>query len=85
MKEIPLDAFFHFWNIDKFRFSREFNALKEAAESEYWIELLSAGDYLDKKMAASMLEDISEIMKLLTASVKTAKENAKDSEQENRE
>jgi len=52
-------------------------ALKEAAESEYWIELLSAGDYLDKKTAASMLEDISEIMKLLTASVKTAKAGLK--------
>ena len=53
-------------------------ALKEAAESEYWIELLSAGEYLDKKTAASMLEDISEIMKLLTASVKTAKAGIKD-------
>ena len=52
-------------------------ALKEASEAEYWIELLAAGEYFEAREAKSLLSDINEIISLLTASVKTAKEKLK--------
>jgi four helix bundle protein len=42
-------------------------ALKEANETEYWIELISQSNYLDEKVAASLKNDLAEILKLLTA------------------
>ncbi len=57
-------------------------ALKEASEAEYWIELLAAGEYFDVREAKSLLSDINEIISLLTASVKTAKEKLKCSADE---
>ena len=49
-------------------------ALKECAESEYWLELLiESGKYTDQ----SLLADCVEMKKLLIASINTAKENAK--------
>ena len=53
-------------------------ALKEASEAEYWIELLEATKYIDDKQKDSLISDLTEIMKLLTASVKTAKAGIKD-------
>ena len=53
-------------------------ALKEASEAEYWIELLEASKYIDDKQKDSLISDLTEIMKLLTASVKTAKAGIKD-------
>ena len=52
-------------------------ALKEASETEYWIDLLSTSDYLDEKVSASLKEDLTEILKLLTSIIKTTKLNAK--------
>jgi four helix bundle protein len=52
-------------------------ALKEASETEYWIELLSTSDYLEEKVSASLKEDLTEILKLLTSIIKTTKQNAK--------
>ena len=49
-------------------------ALKEADETEYWLELLYATDYLDKKMYDSINTDCVELIKLLTAIIKTLKE-----------
>ena len=46
-------------------------ALKEASESEYWIELLQETDYLTKQQGESMLEDCRELIRLLTSIVKT--------------
>ena len=52
-------------------------ALKEAAETEYWLELLRDGELVDPSSAFdTLLADRTELIKLLTASVKTAKENA---------
>jgi len=48
-------------------------ALKEASESEYWLELLAETDYLTEKEYASMAKSCGELNKLLTAIVKTAK------------
>ena len=46
-------------------------ALKEASESEYWIELLQETDYLTKEEGESLLTDCREIIKLLTSIVKS--------------
>ena len=52
-------------------------ALKETAETEYWLRLLILTDYIEKAHGESILNDCLEIKKILTASLKTAKENKK--------
>ncbi len=52
-------------------------ALKETAETEYWIKLLNMSEYIDDKMSGSLLEDCLEIKRILIASINTAKENNK--------
>lgn len=52
-------------------------ALKEAAETKYWLRLLSATHYLSEKESGSMLNDCTELEKLLTAIIKTSKAQAK--------
>ena len=46
-------------------------ALKEASESEYWIELLR-NEYLTDEECNSLLKDLIEILKMLTTSIKKA-------------
>ncbi|MBQ2210146.1 MAG: four helix bundle protein [Prevotella sp.] len=46
-------------------------ALKEANETEYWLEIMQETDYLTKSEAESMLSDCRELLKLLTSIVKT--------------
>lgn len=48
-------------------------ALKETAETEYWLKLLLLSDYLDEKLAQSLIYDCLEIKRILVASLKTAK------------
>lgn len=48
--------------------------LKEANESIYWLELLYATEYINKKMFESMHIDGSALLRMLVASVKTIKE-----------
>ncbi|MCD7803143.1 MAG: four helix bundle protein [Clostridiales bacterium] len=48
-------------------------ALKEASETEYWIELLEETDYLTSTQAESILADCRELLKLLTSIIKSAK------------
>ncbi len=50
-------------------------SLKEARESKYWIELLKETNYLSEKEANNILEDLIEIIKLLTSIIKTTKDN----------
>lgn len=45
--------------------------LKEANESVYWLQLLYATDYINKKMVESIIGDSEELLKMLIASVKT--------------
>ena len=52
-------------------------ALKETAETEYWIKLLYMSEYIDDKMSESLLDDCLEIKRILIASINTAKENNK--------
>jgi four helix bundle protein len=49
-------------------------ALKEAAETEYWLELLSDSELVELSPAfTSLCDDCTELIKLLTASIKTTK------------
>ena len=49
-------------------------ALKEAAETEDWLELLRASELVEPSPAfTSLCDDCTELIKLLTSSVKTAK------------
>jgi four helix bundle protein len=50
-------------------------ALKEANETEYWLELLFQSGYLDENLFLSIKQDCEEILKILTAIVKTSKNN----------
>ena len=50
-------------------------ALKEASETEYWLELLTDTDYISEKASDSLLQDCRELIKLITAIVRTSKEN----------
>ena len=52
-------------------------SLKEANETEYWIELLYQSEFLDKASFQSIKTDIEELLKLLTSIIKTTKQNAK--------
>ena len=48
-------------------------ALKETAETEYWLKLLILSEYIEKEHGESMLADCLEIKRLLIASLKTVK------------
>ena len=50
-------------------------AIKEANETLYWLELLSETKYIDVSSYKSIKSDAEELLKLLTASIKTAKSN----------
>ena len=46
-------------------------ALKEASETEYWLELLHESSYLNDSFFDSIYEDCQELIKLLVAITKT--------------
>jgi four helix bundle protein len=48
-------------------------ALKEANETEYWLDLLHQSGYLDAAGHASITADLTELLKLLTAIIKSTK------------
>jgi four helix bundle protein len=48
-------------------------ALKEANETEYWIDLLHQSDYIDDSNYQSIHPDIEELLKLLISIVKTSR------------
>ena len=50
-------------------------SLKEARETKYWIELLRETDYLTDKEANNILDDLTEVIKLLVSIIKTTKAN----------
>lgn len=52
-------------------------ALKEANETEYWIELLFQSNYIDETSFNSIKADLTELLKLLVSIIKTTKQNAK--------
>ena len=50
-------------------------ALKEASETEYWLELLYESDYIDEVSFNSIYSGWNEVVKVLTAITKTMKYN----------
>jgi len=50
-------------------------ALKEANETPYWLNILYDTNYLKMELYESLKTDNEEIIKLLVASIKTAKSN----------
>lgn len=46
---------------------------REARETKYWIRLLKESELLEVKLADSFLTDIDEILKILTAILKSSK------------
>ncbi len=49
-------------------------ALKEAVETEYWLRLLHATEYLSNKEFESVHADCDELIKILVASIKSIKD-----------
>jgi len=51
-------------------------AQKEAAETLYWLNLLTRAEYLpDDDNTKSIVSDCNEILRLLVSSIKTARDN----------
>lgn len=50
-------------------------ALKEANEVEYWLELLFETDYIVENEFNSIINDCQELLRLLTAIIKTSNRN----------
>lgn len=48
-------------------------ALKEASETEYWLELLIETNYIEKESFKDILDNCKEINKILTAIIRTTK------------
>jgi four helix bundle protein len=56
-------------------------ALKEASESEYWLELLVATDYISETQFQSLEDDCVELIKILTAILNSSNDKDPNSEQ----
>lgn len=52
-------------------------SLKEARETEYWLNLIKASNIIDEKSFKSLQADCKELIKLLISIIKTAKNNSK--------
>lgn len=52
-------------------------ALKEANETDYWLEVIEDTDYLDETERTILKKDITEIIKILVAIIKTTKASLK--------
>ena len=57
-------------------------ALAEAGETEYWLELLYESGYIDKAAFSSLNQDNNELLKMLTAIIKSTRESLKKSKKE---
>ena len=49
-------------------------SLKEASESEFWIDILKDSEYINQQQADSMMNDCQELLKLLMSIIKTSKQ-----------
>ena len=52
-------------------------ALKECAETKYWLELLEQSDYIDQTAASSIIADCDELLRILSSITKTTREGRK--------
>ncbi len=53
-------------------------SLKEAGETEYWLNLLKDSNYISEEMYQSIELDVVEIIKILTSSINTTKDNIQE-------
>lgn len=51
-------------------------ALKEACETQYWLEILVETKYLDELKFQNIYDDCTELVKMLTAIIKTSRSKA---------
>ena len=58
-------------------------ALKEAFETDYWLELLCRTEYLTAEQHGSIAADCKEILRILTSIVKSAKAAIEKKEKKN--
>jgi four helix bundle protein len=56
-------------------------ALKEANETEYWLELLIESQYLEKAINTEVVELLKELIRMLIASINTLKKTKESIEQ----
>lgn len=54
-------------------------ALKEADETQYWLELLFMTDFLSQELYESICADCEELIKLLVSIIKTSKSKKQNS------
>ena len=52
-------------------------ALKETEETKFWLNLLHDTDYIDDNVFNSIHDDCTELLRLLTAIIKSSKNNIK--------
>ena len=52
-------------------------ALKEASETNYWLRLLNATDYLSESEFSSIIADCKELERILTSIIKTTRNTPK--------
>ncbi len=50
---------------------------KEARETHYWLRLLRDTDFIEQKIAESLINDCEELLKMLTAILNTSKSSVK--------
>ncbi len=50
-------------------------AAKEASETEYWLEILSETEYIERNQFDSIYTDVQELLKLLVSITKTTNAN----------
>ena len=55
--------------------TKQFIALKESREARFWLRLIAASEPSFKPSALPLIQESSELVAILTASVKTAKSN----------
>lgn len=53
-------------------------ALKECGETQYWLKLLRRGEFITNQEFDSIMTNCEELGKILTSSIKTAKQNLAD-------
>ena len=56
-------------------------ALKEAGETEYWLEILFETDYISKEQFDSLINDCRELIKILTSIINTIKKSMSNDQQ----
>ena len=50
-------------------------ALKEADETQYWLEILYESNIIEQEQFSSLNEELKEIIAIITSSIKTVKNN----------